>query len=221
MAGKGIGVFMADLRGMGETARSDGDTQDTRGGIEARILGDEASGAYDGLKLGRSIFGMRVYDLLQIVEYLSNQTETAGPIAVVGRNSCGPVALYAAALDERVKAVAVDESLALFSDLVTTRDYTWHFMDFLPRVLANHDLPQVVGSLAPRPVWILNPLDAVKQLKDKEDVSVAYSWSANCYELYDQRRDLQIKFYRGPEENSAILQDWISSIRAGDTEPQK
>jgi len=214
LAIKGWLVWMADLRGMGETAGSDPDPRDAEGSIEARILGDEAGGAYDGLRLGRSIFAMRVFDLLQIVDYLGSQNSALGdaPIAVVGRNSCGPIALYAALLDNRIQAVVVEKSLALFSDLVTSRDYTWHFMDFLPGVLAHHDLPQVVGSLAPRPVWVVNPLNALKKPNSSENVSNAYLWASECYRLHERGSNFQIHESETEEKTRKVLLDWAASI---------
>jgi len=213
LVSEGYGVFAADLRGMGETALADADSLEREGTVAARILGDEAGGAYDGLRLGRSIFAMRVYDLLQVVEYLVSREEVdERKIAVIGKKSCGSLALYAAAIDERIKGVMVDSSLALFADLVTSRDYTWHFMDFLPGVLKYHDLPQVVGSLAPRTVWMLNPLDSRKQLKEEEDVAEKYSWSIDCYRALNRKGNFQIKRYLAPSERKKFYIDWAKTV---------
>ncbi len=213
LVSKGYGVFAVDLRGMGETALAEADSLEREGTVAARILGDEAGGAYDGLKLGRSIFAMRVYDLLQVVEYLATRADVdAGKIAVIGKKSCGPLALYAAVLDERIKGVIVDSSLALFADLVTSRDYTWHFMDFLPRVLRFHDLPQVAGSLAPRNIWMLNLLDSCKRLKEKEDVVESYSWSVKCYRTLNRTDNFQISDYATPSQREKFYIDWAKTV---------
>lgn len=213
LVSKGYGVFAVDLRGMGETALTEADSLEREGTVAARILGDEAGGAYDGLRLGRSIFAMRVHDLLQVVEYLATREEVdAGKIAVIGKKSCGPLALYAAALDERIKGVIVDSSLALFADLVTSRDYTWHFMDFLPQVLRFHDLPQVAGSLAPRIVWMLNLLDSCKRLKEKEDVVESYTWSVKCYRALNRPDNFQISDYATPSQRKKLYIDWAKTV---------
>ena len=209
----GCGVFAVDLRGMGETALADADSLEREGTVAARILGDEAGGAYDGLRLGRSIFSMRVFDLLQVVEYLTTREEVdPGKIAVIGKKSCGTLALYGAALDERIKGVIVDSSMALFADLVSSRDYTWHFMDFLPRALAYHDLPQVAGSLAPRTVWMLNLLDSCKRLKGKGDVIESYAWSAKCYQALNRTDNFQINHYFTPGDRNKFYIDWVKAV---------
>jgi len=142
----------------------------------------------------------------------SREDTRGSPVYVIGRGSTGGIALYAASLDERIAAVAVDRWLATFSDLVTTRDYIWHFMDFLPRVLAFHDLPQVVGSLAPRPVYLLDSLDAEKRRLRTGEVIERYGWAKACYQLLDQRRSLTIGSSQGPEDTESLLLQWVNDV---------
>jgi cephalosporin-C deacetylase-like acetyl esterase len=179
---QGYAVLTVDLRGEGETRVKMLSDRDSIGGFEAQLLGVMAGVAYDGLKLGRSIFAQRVYDLNRSVEYLRTRGDIDPErVALIGRGSCGTQALYAAALDGKISGVMTDSSLVSWSDLVRAKLYTWHFEDFLPRVLTSHDLPQLAGILAPRPVWLLNCLTADKSLADKNDVKNIYRWSAETF----------------------------------------
>ncbi|HLA41754.1 MAG TPA: alpha/beta fold hydrolase, partial [Candidatus Glassbacteria bacterium] len=163
LAGAGYGVFAVDLRGYGETeVTKENSERDGMGGLMAQTLGVEAAIAYDGLKLGRSIFAMRVFDLEKCTDYLLSRPDVAGEkgVGVIGISTCGPLALYAATQNEKIAGVFLDSSLVSFSDLTRPGVHGYNFIDFLPGALARHDLPQLAGSLAPRPCWLINPLDA-------------------------------------------------------------
>ncbi len=209
----GYGVFAVDLRGYGETRITERSNRDRQGGFEAQTLGVEAGVAYDGLRLGRSIFAMRIFDLRRVVDYLASRPEVdAARIALIGRNSCGTQVLYAAALDDRVAGVLVDRSLESFSELVRAKLYTWHFMDFLPRVLKYHDLPQVAGAVAPRPVWILNSLDAMKQPREVRKAKETYQWTTDCYRNAGAARNFSVARYTNSREYMAICLDWCRTV---------
>jgi len=193
LAGEGYGLLMVDLRGYGETRITQQSSRDEAGGFEAQTLGIEAGVAYDGLKLGRSIFAMRVFDLRQALEYLVSRDDIdSDRIALIGRKSCGPLALYTALLEGRLKGVLVDGSLSTFSRLVTSRLYDYHFMDFLPRALRYHDLPQVAGALAPRIVWISNPRDARKAPLEYAASSADYAWTSECFDKLGVQGNFQV-----------------------------
>lgn len=157
LAGMGYGVLALDLRGTGETRITRRSERDAEGAFEAQVLGVEAGVAYDGLRLGRPIFTMRVYDLLKTAEYLRTRPEVdTANIGLIGRNSCGMPALYAAALDKGLKGVLADSAMASFSELVTAKIYTWNFMDFLPgpalpRPAAGRRVARAQGALGEQP----------------------------------------------------------------------
>jgi len=213
LAGRGVGVFAVDLRGTGELRLSMRDESDSAGGYTAQVLGVEGCTAVDGLKLGRPIFAMRVFDLLKSVEYLAASGAVGEQgVAVVGRSSCGPIALYAAALDSRIKGAILDSALVSFSELVNSRYYKYNFMDFLPRVLAHHDLPQVAGSLAPRTLWLLNGLDAMKRLKESQPAGETYNWTRNCYQARQAGKNFRLMTYANERERLKIYMDWIETF---------
>ncbi len=209
LAAQGYAVLAVDVRGCGETEITRRSDRDRRGGYEAQVLGVMAGVAYDGLKLGRSVFAMRVFDIGRAVEYLRTRDDIdPRRIAVAGRGSCGTHALYAAALDPTIAGVLADSSLVSWSELVRAKLYTWHFQDFLPRVLTSHDLPQLAGSLAPRPVWVFNALDAEKQLMDKREVRETYRWSLDAYDRAKADKKFYTGVYNDSAEFGAIMSGW-------------
>jgi cephalosporin-C deacetylase-like acetyl esterase len=218
MAEAGFGVLLVDLRGYGETAITQRSSRDEESGYEAQTLGIEAGVAYDGLKLGRSVFAMRVFDLLQAADYLASRDDIdSSRVTLIGRYSCGPLALYAGLLEERLKGVLVDSSLSTFSSLVTSRLYKYHFLDFLPRVLRYHDLPQVAGALAPRVVWMLNLKDAHKEALETSTSRADHSWAEKCYVRRARGESFRIGTYESDADRDALYLEWArAALLAGD-----
>ncbi len=209
LAAEGYAVLTVDVRGCGETEITRRGDRDRNGGFEAQVLGVMAGVAYDGLKLGRSIFAMRVFDIVRAVEYLRTRDDIdPRNIAVAGRGSCGTHALYAAAVDPEIAGVLADSSLVSWSELVRAKLYRWHFEDFLPRVLTSHDLPQLAGTLAPRPVWVFNSLDAEKKLVDKREVRKTYRWSLDTFDKARAGKKFYTGVYNDPTEFAAIMSGW-------------
>jgi cephalosporin-C deacetylase-like acetyl esterase len=209
MARAGYGLFLVDLRGYGETGITRRSSRDEVGGYEAQTLGVEASLAYDGLKLGRPIFAMRVFDLLQATKYLCSRSDIdSGGIGLIGKSSCGPLVLYASLLEDRVKSVFIQDSLSSFSRLVTSRLYAYHFLDFLPRVLQHHDLPQVAGAIAPRPVWMSDLKDAQKNTLDLSTSQADYSWTAKCFTNLGKRANFRIDSFEDRSDRSEVYLAW-------------
>ncbi|MFC1563099.1 alpha/beta fold hydrolase [candidate division KSB1 bacterium] len=214
LAGFGYGVFAVDLRGIGETRVTKRSSRDSQGSYQAQTLGIEASLAYDGLKLGRSIFAMRVYDLIKSVDYLCSRddVEQDSGVAVIGKSSCGPIALYAAAIRDKIKGVLLDSSLASFSELTSPDLYSYNFIDFLPRVLCFHDLPQIAAGVIPGSVWLLNSLDSQKRLKDEKLVEQTYEFSQGCYSAFGVKDNFQIRTYSTNDKRIENYLEWVKTI---------
>jgi pimeloyl-ACP methyl ester carboxylesterase len=143
-------VLALDLRGMGETAPS------TRPG---GIFGSEYTESFLALHLNRPLLGQRVYDLLSVLAALPDETRREG-IELIGTGPAGLIALHAAVLDDRVKAVTIEQTLGAWSDVVKTPQAQRQLAHIVPGVLAAYDLPDLCASLAPRPLTIRQPADA-------------------------------------------------------------
>jgi len=141
----GLAVFAIDVRGVGETATTD---------FEATT---------NALMTDRPLFGQRVYDVLRAVDclwrriYISVQIDK-GRIACLGRGAGGLLALYAAALDERLAAAAVWEAPVSYRWLITERP-GFPPSVYLFDVLNHFDLPSLMAALAPRPLLLADPVD--------------------------------------------------------------
>jgi hypothetical protein len=67
------------------------------------------------------------------------------------------ITLYAAALDERVRGVALLQTVTDYRSLAIAERYTQPFGIYAYGVLREFDLPEVASAVGPRPVLLLNP----------------------------------------------------------------
>ena len=68
---------------------------------------DEAYLTWFTLMLGKPLLGGQVYDTLRALDYLRSRPDVGGAVSLVGDGPHGVIALYAAALDARVRGVAL------------------------------------------------------------------------------------------------------------------
>jgi dienelactone hydrolase len=133
---RGCAVFIPDLRGTGESAAS------------------EFEMATAAWMLDRDLLNQRVWDVLRIVDYLSERYSTGqqidkGRIMVWGEDAFGLIALIAGALDSRIRGVGATgvgslEDLLVQDSLITPMAY--HY-----RMLETFDLIDLQELIAPRP----------------------------------------------------------------------
>ena len=117
------------------------------------------------------MLGQRVADVLAGLEYLRTRPDVdARHIGIYGEGHAGIVALLAAALDPQVTSVLLERTLLEFASVVEATDYDLPVPYFTFGFLQHFDLPQIIASLAPRPVWLLNPAGANKELLTRDAV---------------------------------------------------
>ena len=66
------------------------------------------------------------------------------------------LALYAGALDERVRRVALRQTITDYRSLAVAERYSQPFGIYAYGLLKEFDLPQVASALGPRPVMFVN-----------------------------------------------------------------
>jgi hypothetical protein len=165
LAGTGIAVCAADLRGVGDLA-----PQFSPGAAGyASEHQDEENYAWAGLILGRSLLGQRVTDILAFTAALA-QAYPAASIAAAARDKMTVPALCAAALEPRIARLYLARHLVSWRSLVATEEYTCPLTNFVPNILTATDLPEIARSIAPRPVIVAGALDASGRLLRQSDV---------------------------------------------------
>lgn len=114
--------------------------------------------------VGRSVAGMRTGDVLRALDVLAGLPDVdPRRIDAIGRGAFAIPLLHAAVLDARVARLALEGSLVSYRAVI---DHSIHKdlpESLLPGVLRRYDVPDLLLALAPRPVAIVDPVDAVGQ----------------------------------------------------------
>lgn len=132
-------VCLADLRGLGESAAEDFEI------------------ATDLWMLGRTLQGEWIADIRSVVRYVRSLPGVKR-LCLVGREPMGELVLLAAACIPNVDAVVAETPLGSYKDLVSHKVRRPASI-YLPRVLLNFDIPEVVAAIAPRKAALVNPVD--------------------------------------------------------------
>ncbi len=170
-------VLVADPRSKQEQAAPGGDLEElARGGhvvfaIQPRGLPEtprtsrsplgEYSAHMRAAVVGKSLVGMRVEDLLRAMDYLASRSDVnRSRVAAFGQGSQAVPLLHAAVLDSRISSLVLQDCLPLYR-LAIERPIHRNLYDVaIPGVLRKYDLDDLLLAVRPRPVSLLNPLDA-------------------------------------------------------------
>ena len=155
LAGQGIAVCAADVRGVGDLAPQFG----PGAAGYAREHQNEENYAWASLILGHSLLGQRAADIIGMAQALG-QAHPNASITVAARGVMTVPALCAAALEPRIVKLYLAQHLVSWRALVEAENYTCPLANFVPGVLAATDLPQIAQQMAPRQVIVAGLVDA-------------------------------------------------------------
>jgi cephalosporin-C deacetylase-like acetyl esterase len=138
-AGKGRTLFLADLRGMGETAEKPGAN-------DPKYYNSEYHNAILSLHTGRPLPGQRVKDIITLLDYISSIEELKGkPVRIFATGPAATASLMAAAIDRRITALELSETIKTFAEIAwKPMDKDWYSY-VVPGVLCYFDLPDLVA----------------------------------------------------------------------------
>jgi cephalosporin-C deacetylase-like acetyl esterase len=190
----GCRVAIIDVRGRGDCAIA----YPPRGRFyfPGRIT-DEAYLTWFTLMLGRPLLGGQVHDALQTLDYLRTRQEAGGAVSIVGDGAHGVIGLYAAALDERVRGVALRRTVTDYRSLAVAERYTQPFGIYAYDILRNFDLPDIARATAPRPVLMLDPMTPLGQPA-----------GAAATDVYGAVSNVTVKVLAGEEDAVQVVADW-------------
>jgi hypothetical protein len=162
------------------------------------------------LTAGAPLIGHRVLDFLRCLDYLATREDVdASHIGVYGNGTSGLEALFGAALDNRVRTVLLDRTLTDFGSLVASEDYNLKVASFVFGLLQHFDLPAICATIAPRPIWLLNPIDPRGNSLPLSQLTGKYDKTAQAYATL-QHPD-QFSLHVEPERNNKVFSKWVKA----------
>src|SRR5438876_12261132 len=147
--------------------------------------------------LGQPLVGAQVFDTLRALDYLSTRGYVGGGIYLVGDGPHGVIALYAAALDERARGVALLKTVTDYRSLAVAERYSQPFGIYAYGLLREFDLPEVASAVGPRRVLLLDPA-----------TSLGEPAGAAARDLYQGVPNASVQT-TGNEDPVQILASWI------------
>jgi pimeloyl-ACP methyl ester carboxylesterase len=172
-----------------------------------------------------SALGVMIQDVRKVMDAVSLLDRAdKDKIMVAGYSLGGMVGLYAAVFDTRIRAVASTSGFASMrmdvhgNETEGIRRYS-HLRPTIPRLglfLGNekripYDFHEVLGLIAPRPVFILAPKHDQDWVYD--DVEVCYREAVKVFDLYGRKEDIvlhsPVDFNRYPPEYQQKVIDWL------------
>jgi cephalosporin-C deacetylase-like acetyl esterase len=171
----GNDVLALDVRGLGETA-----PRALSG--KPGYFGADFKEAFLSFHLNRPLLGQRVFDVLAVVEEFRTRGSTAKmPLHLLGVDSGGPIVLHAAALDSRIEAVTVEDSLLSWSAVVRSPINYDQLTNVVPGALKVYDLPDLSRLVAPRPMTVRNAVDPMLKPVSQAVLAEAYVTARKAY----------------------------------------
>ncbi|HKJ67231.1 MAG TPA: acetylxylan esterase, partial [bacterium] len=159
----GVRLLAVDLRGVGETAP----------GMESSLL--------DYL-VGRPVFGQRVGDILAWVDWLTRRRMHTSELYIWARGITGLHAGFAAALNDRISGLILEEPVLSFESVVRARTGPYREELLLPGVLKVLDMGQIYQAIAPRPITLITPRNGHGEPASEAEIRGAYGMTAGTYQ---------------------------------------
>ena len=111
------------------------------------------------LTIGRVLNGERVFDVMRAIDWLEQRKNQGKGIdltrlGILGHSSGGMTAMYAAALDERLRYVMLSCSVARFADSIIPIGHCE--CNAVPGIYTQLEMADILAAIAPRPLVIVN-----------------------------------------------------------------
>jgi hypothetical protein len=201
---RGHAVCAVNLRGMGlSTPR-----MPAGGPVFYRGMELEDRFAWTNLVLGKPAIGQRVWDILRILDYLGTRPDVdTSQIRILGSGSAGIAGGMTTLLDERVRSILITHAVFSYRSIVDSEDYSVSLDWFVPGILQHFDLPDILASISPRPVWIYNAVDA-------NGKAISETALRDCYlQRVPEHSPVfsTLRFGVGPKDEDDLYSSWLQS----------
>lgn len=173
-----------------------------------------AAEAHACLAAGKPLLGLYVEDILRTADCLRTRSEAAaGSLWLAGRGVMGVAALFALALDDKIRGAVIEGALVSYHAAVRARLHRLSPALWLFDVLRHCDLPHLAAALVPRPLLVLDPVDPEGRAMSVRGAEAEYGLARQAYEGQGAEKAFRVQA-RFQELPSGELQarnylDWI------------
>ncbi len=109
----------------------------------------------NALLAGQTLMGLRVWDVLQLIDYIDLQSDVLREnLPCVGLSGGGTLAMYATALDKRITSAYISGAVNTFRDSIMSISHC--VCNYIPHLPEYAEMSDVTGLIAPRPLMVEN-----------------------------------------------------------------
>ena len=195
---KGYHVILPDITGSGELAPDDeaGDSY---------ISHSSYNKWYAGILTGKSIVGLRMEDIDKVCAFVFDQYEIENDMLYgIARGIFTSDLLHNNIVSSNFSRLALIDPLISYKSIVMNRDYDPILIQSsLAGVLPHYDLPDMVSTLAPAKMLLVNVKDQLGQNIDLSAENTDLSWIKYVYAQKNVSENLQIRLWS--EDNPDII----------------
>lgn len=211
-ARRGIIAFAIDLRNYGERrfhAEPDPYAMNDLS-VSSRVL------ANTSLFLGRTYFGMNVFDAMRAVDYLHTRPEVVkNAIGAAGFSMGGNIAAWLSVIDRRVKATALEGNWASWNRLFA-RDpklATRIHVQMMPGFFLDLDYNLSVAAIAPTPMVVSFEYETEGwQFKDRAEAVTDTEPIRKAYAAFGALDNLSLELVKGPHKwREEVIVPWFTA----------
>lgn len=162
------------------------------------------------LEIGETLMGHRANEVSRLIDYASTRYDMDGArVGVMGISGGGTVAVAAAVLDERLRAVVISGYANTFRDSILDRQHC--MCNYVPGTYVETDMPEIIGLIAPRPLLIESGLeDTNYPIRGSREAAARLQ---RIYNAAQAPEALAIdQFNGGHEISGAKAYDWLENI---------
>jgi hypothetical protein len=162
----------------------------------------------NALLLGKTLLGLRVYDVMRLVDYIRALPDPlADTLGCVGLSGGGMVTLFTTALEARITCAVVSGYFNTFRDSIMAVRHC--FCNFVPGIVRAAEMVDIAGLVAPRPLLVetgtqdpIFPTAATQR---------AYQELQKIYAVFGAVSNLDIDVFQGEHEWSGRkAYDWLA-----------
>ncbi len=166
LVSEGRRVLVLDVRGIGGVKMRQVNSQNL-----TETHGSEFKLNFDAMMMGKSLMGLRVFDVLRGYDYLASRKDVdRSRIGLYGRGTAALYGFFAATLEPGFRAMTCEDMLYAYENLARTRLYHERYNQriLVHGLLRHFDLVDLLPCLSDREVRFVRLRDARDEVVDAE-----------------------------------------------------
>lgn len=203
LARHGFMVFVPELRGFG-LRLEDLDHQEG----EAQWISSCYALSVNALLLGKTLLGLRVYDIMRLIDYIGTRPEPlTDALGCVGLSGGGMLTLFTTAFDQRISCAVVSGYFNTFRDSIMAVRHC--LCNFVPGIVQQAEMADIAGLIAPRPLLI--ETGTQDPIFPSAATQRAYRELQKIYRVFEAEQKLDIDVFEGEHAwSGAKAYNWLA-----------